>query len=203
MTRIGVSTFLVTALMTGMLAAPRNVSAVSTVARAAASTCHFGGVVFVDTESTPSSDGTPNITSGDATAGAGRFRSASPNGGIDLGVWGVCPVVDMPGVADITNTSVADRVSVLISQPASATGGNEGRAQLCSEDNSGSTMGGSCGPFQSAASGSGVRAIDIVMGASTNWQLNASSLHYIYVWVPGGTSGSNHSWFSGYTIWHS
>jgi hypothetical protein len=197
MTRNRAVTFVAGALLTAVVAAPRDAAAFWTVMRAAGSTC--------EAESGKPVDGWASLTDFNiSTTQAGRLQSLS-NTDINQSLYVYCPVVDIPVVLDITDLSKADRVTVLINQGANAAvAGREGRAQLCSEDNSGSTMGGSCDGPQLAASGAGVRAVNIVMSSGTNWQLHADSLHYIAVFVPPGTvSSPGYAYFSGYTIWHS
>jgi hypothetical protein len=124
----------------------------------------------------------------------GRFQSAQ-NFRMQL----YCPLIDLPTAVDLTNVSIADRVSVILSTQSSTTAA---AAQLCSDDNSGFSIGGSCDAAVLAPIGTGVHAIDITMSSTTNWQINGNALHYIYVFVPAGPAGFGNELFSGYTIWH-
>jgi hypothetical protein len=117
-----------------------------------------------------------------------------------------CPTIDLPTVLDLTSTDVADRVSILYSKTNNSV---VATAQLCSEDNLPWSIGGSCDNAATSQVSAGISTIELTMSAQTNWQVNPSSLHYIYVYIPGfkGAFGSGMVWdqefFSGYTIWHS
>jgi|SRR5215471_3438871 len=117
-----------------------------------------------------------------------------------------CPVADLPTVLDLTDLQVADRVSILYYKSNSTV---IATAQLCSEDNLGWSIGGSCDNAAASQVGSGTSTVELSMTAGTNWQVNAWSLHYIYVYVPGFAGGDwqtislDVALFSGYTIWHS
>jgi hypothetical protein len=162
------------------LSAP--VKAFWTVVRAPASTC------------------SPFLHGVNASAsGSYKGRIQSDQVGVDLQVY--CPVPNYPTVGlDPSNLTVADRVAVFVANNAFSA-----FAQLCTEDNSSSTAGGSCDAGITVyGNGNPAQSIDFVMTSSTNWQVNWNSLPYIYVYMAGQSNGlSSTPVFSGYTLWHS
>lgn len=198
MTKFGVA-FMATAACACVALFPARADAWWWVARQAASTCQFlgGGQLFV---SDTNADGDID------DAHSGRIRSLTGQGSLDS-VAVLCPVVDMPVyVVDITDTSQVNYVSVEMYQGTWATSGREARAQLCSEDESYTTYGGSCDPSVRAPTGASVRRIDIQMlpgSEGSNWQRNPGSFHYIYAkaWS-GDSTAPAYAYFSGYILWH-
>jgi len=156
--------------------------AFATILKAPASLCqNINGVAY-----TPAN---PQIQSTESDVGRFYYSGGS------LKVY--CPIIDMPTVLDMTDVNVADRVSILYWKN---NGNMPATAQLCSEDNLGWSIGGSCDNAVTSQVGEGVSTIELTMTTGTNWQVNSWSLHYIYVYIPGFGDIEE---FSGYTIWHS
>jgi hypothetical protein len=137
-----------------------------------------------------------SITGAEASSGAGRFRLGGGAGAGGQNIKVYCPVTELPGLVDITNTDNSNRVSI---QYNTLNGTDNAIAQLCSDDN-GWTFGGSCSPTV-FRNGAGAQSLDVDMALTTNWHDNPSSYHYIWMYVPGTISPGS-AYFTGYVIWH-